>query len=41
MQDWIGPYQEEFNQVKNRRLEQITDKDKIDDGSAGCDTDIP
>ena len=31
MQDWIGPYQEEFNQVKNRRLEQITDKDKIDE----------
>mgnify|MGYP001249640715 FL=1 len=25
----IGPYQEEFNQVKNRRLEQITDDDKI------------
>ena len=29
VQDWIGPYQEEFNQVKNRRLEQITDDDKI------------
>ena len=29
VQDWIQPYQEEFNQVKNRRLEQITDIDKI------------
>ena len=31
VQDWIGPYQEEFNQVKTRRLEQITDIDKINE----------